>query len=279
MDSTIDGTLVSKTLNPAQNGVRKRVLSLFLLFCILILTFSCSSRQEIAIDLSGEGTGSMEITLHPVLTSYLADLSMVMSDTDESQDTSEISVFDEVGIWNGFALNNSIDLVSVDIPKPNQLKLEWTFSDLNEPFLDSAGSAGSGATVKTERNVLSFKKEGRLRIFEFYLAPENFYQVSKYFPLMDENLLAYFGPNPDDPVPEDIYKEDLEFALEDYLDNDSIDDILETSIISLLVKTEGKLVSNVGGRIVDRGVLFETPLIKILTLNEPVFYRLVFTEE
>lgn len=229
--------------------------------------FACSAKQEVSLQLSGEGEGTMEIVLHPVLTSYLTDLSMAVSDPENSED---LPIFDEIGIWNGFARNDSIELISVDIPERERLVIKWRFTDLNGPFEGYPDS---------EIPVLSFTKDGDKRVFNFQISTENFYQVSGYFPLIDEDLLAYFGPNPEDPVPEELYIEDLEFAMEDYLTDQSMSEVLEDSVISFMIRPEGEIISNFGGIIKKDGVLYEIPLVKFLTLNEPISWSLVFSGE
>ncbi len=242
-----------------------RISTVFLLFILCFLALSCSARQDIVMDLSGEGSGRAEISLHPVMVSYLTDLAMVMSSDSVSE---ELPVFDEVGIWNSFARNDSVELLSVEIPTRERVILNWKFTDLNKPFEDLS---------RAGQNVLSFSKAGERRIFELLVSGDNFYQISHFFPLMDDELMAYFGPDPENPVPEDIYREDLEFALEDYLEDVSLSEVLDDSKISLMVKIDGRIISQSGGTLVPGGVLFETPLIQFLTLNQPVSYRIEFS--
>ena len=64
------------------------------IFLLIALFFSCSAEQEFQIDLNGRGQGSADIKLQPVLTSYLTDLSMVMSDDPDAVP----AIFDENAI-------------------------------------------------------------------------------------------------------------------------------------------------------------------------------------
>ena len=148
--------------------------------------------------------------------------------------------------------------------------VKWSFDDLNAPF----EKYGRGS-----RNVISFRKAGDRCIFELYLSADNFYQVSDYFPVMNQDLLSYFGPDPDSVISEDLYMEDLEFAFEEYLENRDIEEIMEDSVIKFTIKPEGEVLSVTGGTVIGDRVVFSTPLIKFLTLNEPVYYRIEFRAE
>lgn len=229
----------------------------------LLLILGCSVRQEVSLDLSGGGEVAGEIVLHPVLTSYLEDLSMAMGGEVEGA----LPLFDLPGIRSAFAENEGIELESLSSPRREVLRFALQFDDLNTPF---------EALPPVERNIFEFRREGERRSLHMALNRENFSQISAYFPVMDEAVLAYFLPQGDQPVSEELYKDDLSYALEDYLGGDSLEEILDTSSIRIAVGFDGTLVEQRGGRVDGERVVFSIPLLKILLLNEPLEYSLTF---
>lgn len=221
----------------------------------------CAVKQDVSLHLTGTGMVQGEIELHPALAAYLSDLSMAMGSEDEQP------IFDLSGI--AFAFSTSQGVFLEDLSSPNREVLNFTlrFDDLNAPFED---------LPEVEKNIFQFSREGRKRTLTLTLNRENFSQVSAYFPLMNESMMEYFIPQGDSHVDEELYKEDLEYALEDYLEDSSIDEVLAWSTIILSVDHDGKLVEQQGGSIVDDQVVFTIPLIKVLLMNQELCYALTF---
>jgi len=226
--------------------------------------FSCSIRQDLTLSGTGGGTGRLEVSLQPVLVEYLTDLAAVMSD---AEDPESLPLFDREGIRNAFAGSTGVELTGISIPRRETLILDFRFTDLNRPFQELPGA---------RRNLVSFRRQGDRNILDLYFSLDNFFQATAFFPLMDEDVMAYFGPNPENPVSDELYKEDLELALEEYLGDSSVDRILEQSRVSLHVKVDGEILSLSGGKREAGGAVFETPLLRFLTLTTPVEYRLEY---
>jgi hypothetical protein len=240
-----------------------------------LFTGACSVSQDLSLELSGRGTGRVEILLDPVLIEYLRDLSLVAGGSSSG----EIPFFDAPAITRAFEESPGVDLIRLEIPRREQLILEFRFSDLNRPFgelldVDLGGPAGRPGTGV--RPLLSFTRRENSARWVFYLAADNFFMVRSYFPLADESLMDYFGPNPQNPVSEELYKGDLEMAFEEYLGGRSVDSMLEGARVSLRVRVEGEITRLEGGRRIPGGAVFETPLIRFLTLTNPIEYSLEF---
>jgi len=221
----------------------------------------CAVKQDISLHLTGTGTAQGEIELHSSLAAYLSDLSMVMNSEGEPP------IFDLPGIEFAFRSSDSIELEALSSPKREILNFSLRFDDLNAPFDD---------LPEVEQNVFQFTQDGRERTLTLTLNRQNFSQVSAYFPLMDESMMEYFIPQGESQVDEELYKEDLEYALEDYLGDSTIDDILAWSTIVISVKHDGSLVSQDGGTVDEDRVEFTIPLIKVLLLNQELKYSLTF---
>ena len=127
-----------------------------------------------------------------------------------------------------------------------------------------------------EKNILEFRREGRQRRLKIVLSRENFSQIAAYFPLMDAGLMASLTPRGHQTVAEEDYKDDLSYALEDYLGNTSIEEVLKASSVRIAIDVEGALKEQRGGRVEGSRVVFTVPLLKILVLNEPLEYSLTF---
>ena len=228
---------------------------------LFLLLVGCAVRQEVSLSISGSGTVKGEIVLHPVFIAYLEDLTMALGKEEE------LPLFDLSAIRTALAGNQGVVLEALESPRRETLRFSLKFTDLNAPFK---------ALPPVERNILEFRREGRQRSFNIVLGKENFSQVSAYFPLMDEAVMAYFIPRGNRIVTEEDYKDDLSYALEDYLKGTPIEEVLEASSVRITVGFEGTLTEQHGGRVEGKRVEFSIPLLKILVLNEPLEYGLTF---
>ena len=92
--------------------------------------------------------------------------------------------------------------------------------------------------------------------------------------MIDEALLSYFVPQ--GRISEEEYREELAYALEDYLEEISLDELFAASSIDISVAFEGTLREQRGGRIEGERVVFSIPLFNVLLMDEPLEYSLSF---
>ena len=53
-------------------------------------------------------------------------------------------------------------------------------------------------------------------------------------------------------------------------------DLIRNSMITTTIKIDGKLISQKGGKAKGNSVTFETPLIRVLMLDQPIEYSIRF---
>ena len=218
--------------------------------------------QKVSLEIDGTGALAGEIRLHPVLAAYLGDLSMAVSTGPE-----EVPLFDLPRLEEAFSESSGIRLTGLSTPRREVLRFGLLLEDLNAPFAD---------LPRADRNIISFRRRGEAAVLDLVLTRENFTQVSAFFPALDQGLLDYFIPQGQGFVSEELYKEDLAYALEDYLGEYRLEQVLEESVIEISIDVEGRVESQRGGRISSEGVVFSIPLLKVLLLNQPLEYNLTF---
>jgi hypothetical protein len=88
---------------------------------------------------------------------------------------------------------------------------------------------------------------------------------------VENPLFEMFGPQEGEDITEEEYEEMVALAF-----GDASSRGLTKSFIELKVTVEGTIVGQTGGRIQGKSVIFKVPLIKVLLLNEPLEYTIVF---
>lgn len=233
--------------------------------CILLGLFilaGCAVEQKVALNVDGTGTLEGEIRLHPVLASYLTDLSMAVSTGSD-----EIPLFDLPRLEEAFSGSTGVRLVELSSPRREVLRFRLVLEDLNAPF---------AALPRADRNIIEFRRRGEAAVLDLVLTRDNFNQVSAFFPALDQGLLDYFIPQGESFISEEVYRDDLAYALEDYLEDYRLEEVLEESVIRIDIEAGGRVVSQRGGRLSAGGVVFSIPLLKVLLLNQPLEYNLTF---
>lgn len=228
----------------------------------LLFLSGCAVEQKVDLRIDGTGSLAGEVRLHPVLAAYLTDLSMAASSGG-----GEIPLFDLPRLEEAFSQSTGVVLTELSSPRREVLRFGLRLEDLNAPF---------EALPRADRNIIEFRRRGDEAVLDLVLTRENFTQVSAFFPALDQGLLDYFIPQGESFISEDLYKEDLAYALEDYLEGYRLDQVLEDSVIEIAIDTGGRVVSQKGGRLSSGGGIFSIPLLKVLLLNQPLEYQLVF---
>jgi len=242
--------------------MKKQRWFIILFFSGLLFLFGCEVEQKVALRIDGTGTLAGEVRLHPVLAAYLTDLSLAVSSGGD-----QVPLFDLPRLEEAFSRSSGVVLTELSNPRREVLRFVLGLEDLNAPF---------AALPRTDRNIIEFRRRGEEAVLDLVLTRENFSQVSAFFPALDQGLLDYFIPQGESFVSEELYKEDLAYALEDYLEGYRLDQVLEQSVITIAIDTGGRVVSQRGGRLSAGGVVFTIPLLKVLLLNQPLEYHLTF---
>lgn len=231
--------------------------ALFLIIGLALLFSGCTLSQQVLLKNDGSGTARVQVELSQVFLQYLRDLSELTGASDQS------GVLAPDRVAAGFPPEGKIELTRIDSPEPTQLELEIAFPPVEDLFADSGKLEEAG--------ILSHRRQGQTRIFEVRLNRANFGQIAELFPVLANPLFEGLGPQENDQTSEEEYLELIELAL-----GDEGDEALMTSYIELLVQVEGEILSQEGGQIVPGGVRYRIPLIRVLLLDQPLTYSLVY---
>lgn len=89
-------------------------------------------------------------------------------------------------------------------------------------------------------------------------------------------MAQFILPPSDGSVSREEFRDEMAWALEEYEERAVVEQVLENAMIEVHVRPQGRIVSQQGGRIEGDTVVFEMPVLTILTLNEERSYSLVF---
>ena len=230
-----------------------------------LLVAGCSVDQEIAVRLNGAGEAQVRVELHPVFIDYLLALAEIAGEVEASADPSE-ALFDVSEVEAAIAEWPGVEAARIATPAPEQLELLLTFADLQAAFEPAAPEPGVDTTP-----LISLTGSKR-RTLSVHLDSDNYHQLTALFPVLEHPLVISLGPQPDLEVSDGEYLEMMQFVLGD----DGPPAIVDSEV-KIRVQVEGRVVEQHGGELLDDGsVLITIPLLRILVLDQPLDYRVVF---
>ena len=236
---------------------------------LLMMLMSCTITTELAIHNDGSGSSTVEIKLHRLSVRYMSDLIEGFGGSQIEENV----LFDVEAIQAAFDDRHGVELVSLESEGMDTLRLEIEFDDVRA-ILDSDQSA-----IHPADEPVSFTRNGTRRELEVHFSRENFDSVTGLFVLPDSPITVLIPYSEDDFLSRDEYLEVTEYAFEDYLENETMEEILSTSGISVSVAlsetpsgTPSGTITRVRGGVEDpssssRAVFF-IPLLDLLTLEE-----------
>ena len=238
-------------------------LSRYIFVCIglaiLIGSTSCVIRQEALLRPDGSGAVSFDFEVE----SYFVDTAREMAELSSEGGLPEGDIFNIPKIREDFAEKDAVDLREVESTGTGGLEGYFTFENISDVF--------AAQEELTEAGIISLTSSGRNKIMRVRLNKGNYSQISTLFPVVDNPLFEMFGPQEGEDITEGEYVEMVELAF-----GEASARGLKRSFIELKVTIEGTVVAQTGGRIQGRSVIFKIPLIKVLLLNEPLEYTVVF---
>jgi hypothetical protein len=217
----------------------------------------CTIKQQVELEADASGTVSMQIRLEPVFVDYIKDLSTLTGESQEGR------IFDVEEIKKGFAEREDVTLVAVSTPTPDTLEMKLEYTSIEEVF--------SGEQELQESGIIRFEKVSQGYSVRFHLDRKNFPAVMTFIPALQNPLFEGLGPQENDDITEEEYYELMDLAL-----GDGGADSVRNAFIETKVNVRGMLVSQSGGTITPGGVTFKVPLIRVLLLDKPLDYSLVF---
>ena len=223
----------------------------------LLLT-SCMISQEASVEVDGSGSVRFYIEVKPVFLETMLEMAEFSGEAPENG-----SLFDLARIEEDFAKKPTLELVVIASPTPEILEGEFLFQDVGEVF--------EGEATLTESGVVTFSKTDSESTIRFYLDRDNFVRVSSFLTFLDNPFFQMFSPVENEGTTEAEYLEMMEFVL-----GEDGPPAIEESIIEIRINVKGKILSQSGGRIEGRSVIYEIPLLDVLLLEEPLRYSLSY---
>ncbi len=231
--------------------------------CLLLA--GCSVDQEIAVQVNGAGEAAVRVELQPVFVDYLLALAEVAAE-ELPDDPSEL--FDVAEVEAAIAEWPGVEAAQIATPSTERLEMLLTFADLQAAFSPAAPDPGAGAGVTP---IISLTGGSR-RTLSVHLDGDNYHQLTTLFPVLEHPLVISLGPQPDLEVSDEEYLEMMQFVLGD----DGPPAVLDSEV-TVRVRVEGRVVEQHGGELqADGSVLIRIPLLRILVLDQPLDYRIVF---
>ncbi len=242
----------------------KHILIIFNSILLIIFLNACSSRQDVYISNTGEGTVSIDINLDNMLTSYAGDLLGGFSNIE----TKEINLFDTNKISYIISDLESVSLADINSESSEKLHLELDFMDpgkiFNEPEVSGTPDLISFSTRKAGN-------KDRYKI-SLYLTKYNFNTAMSLVGMNDSEILDTFGPQ-DNPYTDTEYLDLMDFLFEEYETSYKIRSIVKSSEIVINLQIDGKIVECYGCTDSGSTVEIKIPLLDIVTLENPIDIR------
>lgn len=227
-----------------------------------LVTAGCTVNQQITLNVDRSGDAQIHVKLDPVFVDYLDTLSEAAG---ESAILPE-SVFDIDEVRRSIGERRGAAVTHIATPAPAELALSLTFEDLKALMVYNAPIPGPASRPLVS---LSGSDPATLNV---HLARDNYRALTALFPILDHPLLVSLGPQQDMEVTDAEYLEMMGFVL-----GDEGPPAIKDSTVTVRLVVDGRILEHDGGELQDDGSLLLTiPLLRILVLDEPLDYTVVF---
>jgi hypothetical protein len=241
-----------------RRNIHARILWLAAVSLLVVSALlGCTIKQQVQLEANASGTVSMQIRLEPVFVQYIEDLSALTGESTEGQ------IFNVEEIKKEFAEREDVNLLAISTPTTDTLDMKLQFTSIEEVFASEQELQQSG--------IIRFEKVSQGYSVHFHLDRKNFSAVMTFIPALQNPLFEGLGPQENDDTTEEEYYELMDLAL-----GEGGAESVRSAYIETKVTVRGTLVSQSGGKITQGGVTFTVPLIRVLLLDEPLDYSLVF---
>ncbi|MCL2480231.1 MAG: hypothetical protein FWF38_00820, partial [Spirochaetaceae bacterium] len=137
-------------------------------------------------------------------------------------------------------------------------------------------------TIKNDAKGISKATDGILTLSESsgnkkikFIFDKNKYRiVSKKFLIEENPILSRLAPYPDEPFTEDEYLDTADYVFSEY-SKDAVA-IIKNCFVDIEINIKGKIVSAKGGKISGSKAVFSIPVVKFLTLYEPIHLEVIY---
>jgi hypothetical protein len=240
--------------------MQRNVRVLVPLLALALLTAACTVNQTIVVKSDGSGTATLHAEVSKLLGDYVSSLSEVSGKTGQAAGA---PVFDAAAIRKDFSAKPGITVKKALTPTPLSLDVELGFTSIQGAFT-------SDATLKTS-GVLTYAESGGKKTITIHLDKANYAQLSTLFPALKDPTIASLGPQVGDTTTEAEYLDMVSFSI-----GTDGPGLLKKSFITLTIAPEGDILSQSGGTITGRTVVFRIPLLRVMVLDKPLDYSVSY---
>ena len=248
-----------------------RIFHPITILIVVVLLAGCSLRQEISLRVDGSGEVTVTVQLHETAARYLLDLAEAMGD---SLPADQRRVFQVETIESELRDQGGLEVISVVSPSPETLVVELLLSDIETLFAE----AGTGGEAGVEP-VIVFRRaagNGDTAGMDFSLNRRNFPLLTRRLAIENSPMGMLLPTDEEGFFSEEDYLDLFDYAFGDYVGDSSIEKILRDSIIRVEIEVESSVVSQSGGSLQGKVVTYDIPLLRLLTLEEPIRFGLEF---
>lgn len=236
----------------------------FALLVLLSGLSSCSMKQDVQLESSGEGRMSFRIDLEPYLGEVIEQVQLLMDSEEEIPATDE-SFFDIPAIREDFKKNKHAELLSIESPSRLSLKGEISFDSV-ENMLQEVEQ------FNPDHRMITFTTAPGRSDLTVTINRATVDSLLKANPSMNNPLVQNFGPTATEGMSRSDYLDMMEFALGE----ESRMGITNSKLI-LNVSVNGAVLDQKGGRKLNaRTVVYEIPLLDVLILDRTLVYSLSY---
>ncbi len=271
-NSTIFGSVKRTEARSAHNVRAPIARALVALITVTLLVSSCTVTQNVVIDSTGSGEGTLTLELEPIVLEYIRSIQEGIAGAEESG-----SVFAEPAIRAAFSAREGIDLAGLDSPDERTLILDFEIEDLNTIESDFPGLIDFSIVESTDGNSSDTESERRAEL-SIQINRDTFTGLSGLF-IDRGSPAAVFVPTTEaDFFPPGEYKELAIYALEDYATPRKIGRLVENAVVRLEIRVDGTIIRGNGPKkTFERDTaIFEIPLLDIVTLVDPISINVVW---
>ena len=229
---------------------------------LLLASAGCTVNQQLTLRIDRSGDAQIHVKLEPVFVDYLDTLSEAAGDAELGTE----SVFDTEEVERSIGERRGVAVTGIATPSPEALDLQLEFDDLKAMLAYNAPVPGPAS-----RPLMTFSGSNPSTL-QVHLARDNYRALTALFPILDHPLLVSLGPQQDLEVTDAEYLEMMGFVL-----GDDGPPAIRDSTVTVRVVVESTIIEQDGGELQEDGSLLITiPLIRILVLDQPLEYKIVF---
>lgn len=232
------------------------------LLALLLASAGCTVNQQLTLRVDRSGGAQIHVKLEPVFVDYLDTLSEAAGDSEMVPE----SVFDTEEVERSVGERRGVTVTHIATPTPEELELNLSFEDLKAMLAYNAPVPGPAS-----RPLIAFSgtDPSTLRV---HLSRNNYRALTALFPILDHPLLVSLGPQQDLEVTDAEYLEMMGFVL-----GDDGPPAISDSVVTVRVEVDGVILEHDGGELQEDGSLLITiPLIRVLVLDQPLDYTIVY---